>query len=190
MKQITVIILAITLSMGMNAQEKEAPKQKEVGITFSSFENFGFTYKTGNSNSLWRLTSLLVSGENSNKIQDNLINSTKNNIGLSIGFGKEYRKEITENLEMRFGADLTFYYGYSNDKITEYKTKNYRPGIHLVFGLNYVFNNNIIMGAEILPGVSYTTTKITNPSDSDINYTNLSYGLSNKSVLLSLAYRF
>ncbi len=186
MKQITLIILVITFSMSMNAQEKE--KQREVGITFSSFENFGFTYKTGTSNSLWRFTTLRVSGRNLNLTQDTASTysfSPDNYIGLSVGFGKEYRKEIAKNLEMRFGADLTFHCGYSKDR-----TKNYSPGINLVFGLNYLFNNNIIMGAEILPGVSYTTIKNTDSSGSGIDYTYINYGLSNKSVLLSFAYRF
>lgn len=188
MKQITLIILVITFSMSLNAQEKQ--KQREVGITFSNFENFGFTYKTGTSNSLWRLSTLRVSGENFIQPHDTINSGAMNHIGFSVGFGREYRKEITKNLEMRFGADLNFQYGYSIEKFFKDNNTYYTAGLNLVFGLNYVFNNNIIMGAELLPGVSYTSTRIERALSSDIDYTRISYGLSSNSALLSFAYRF
>jgi hypothetical protein len=71
------------------------------------------------------------------------------------------------------------------------------PCYKLVFGFNYKLGDNFVIGAEVLPNFSYTTgTSIekyyyTNNGDevkSDISGFN--YGLSNTSVLLSLAYRF
>lgn len=197
MKQITLIILALSLSMSVTAQEKV--KQKEVGISLASIEEFGFTFKTGTDKSLWRFNTLLVSGMNLNQTEEDFTYERKN-MELTVAFGKEYRKEITKNLELRLGADFSFSYEFSKyeenytsvddeDEMSESKT--YSPGINLVFGFNYVINSNFIIGAEVLPGVSYEK-KIHNGNSPWGNYesSDFSYNLSNSSALLSFAYRF
>src|SRR4030095_5407363 len=70
---------------------------------------------------------------------------------------------------------------------------SYSPAINLVFGLNYVLNDNLVIGAEILPNFAYATGTLVeknyyNEFKSDTS--GFSYGLSNSSALLSLAYRF
>jgi hypothetical protein len=96
---------------------------------------------------------------------------------------------------------------HNQSKIIDDKTVNdydrlneqtrYMPGINLVFGLNYVLNDNIVIGVELLPNFTYTTgtsvdkyysPNYSNELKSDIS--GFSYGLSNISSLLSLAYRF
>jgi len=201
MKKIFLTFATLTLSLFVMSQE--VTKQKEVGLVFNNLNNFGLTFKTGTNNSLWRFNTLFINGNNSDEIADSLENKNKS-MGFGIRIGKEYRKIIVKNLEFRYGADLSFSYNYSkydyddktvnnSDRLNE-RTK-YTPKINLVFGLNYVFNNNFIVGAEILPYFSYTTGTITedyyynnNKTESDISEFN--YGLSNSSVLVSLAYRF
>ncbi len=71
----------------------------------------------------------------------------------------------------------------------------YQPGINLVIGLNYVFKEHFVIGAELLPHFSYITGKSTRSSyryndDIESDISGFSYGLSNSSALISLSYRF
>ena len=204
MKKSLIIVLCLSMSYFLMAQE--TVKQKEIGLVFKNLDNFGLTYKTGTDKSLWRFNVLLISGSIMDYTADSSVN-TLSNMGFGINIGKEYRKVIVENLELRFGADISFTYSQSKsdfddktvddiDRLSERKT--YKPGINLVLGLNYVLNKNVIIGVEVLPNFSYTTgTSIeknyfTNTDDNEVktDISGFSYGLSNTSVLLSLAYRF
>jgi hypothetical protein len=184
------------------AQQTE--KQKEIGLVFSGLNNFGLTFKAGTTKSLWRFNTLIISGNSMDQTLDSSV-SKSNSMGFGITLGKEYRKEIVKNLELRYGADLSFTYTKSksdyndktiadNDRVNEQIT--YKPGINLVFGFNYVLNDNFVIGAELLPAFYYSTGTIeqkystanqTNDMKGDISGFN--YGISNTSLLLSLVYR-
>ncbi len=201
MKKLLLIFITLTMSVMMIAQEE--PKQKEVGLVFSNLDNFGLTYKIGTEKSLWRYNALFSSGSNYTESNDSLVNK-RSNIGFGIKFGKEFRKVIAENLEFRYGVDLAFAYSHSKydyddksvedrDRLTEQTT--YQPGINLVLGLNYVFKDHFVIGAELLPYFGYMTGKSKETSyrtdeiiEKDIS--GFSYGLSSTSALLSLSYRF
>ena len=189
-KKISVICF---LFISYFATAQDTIKQKELGIVFYDLDNFGFTFKIGNNKSLWRLNNLLMIGEKINF--DSSSSYTKNFFGIR--GGKEFRKSIVKNLEMRYGTDVSFRYYRSNSTDNNTSTKRiiYQPGINLVFGLNYLIHENFIFGAEILPGFSYLMGKETQSTINDINLTYTSYlsgfyyGLSNSSVLLSLVYK-
>ncbi|MCX6234995.1 MAG: hypothetical protein NT175_09800 [Bacteroidetes bacterium] len=203
MKKVLFILIALSMSFIVMAQEK--PKQKEVGLAFSSLNNFGLTFRTGTNKSLWRFNTLLILGSNRTQNEDSSELIT-NSIGFDTRIGKEYRKNIAENLELRYGADLSFSFDYSkydhNDKSADNEDRlsestTYRPGINALFGLNYVINNKFVIGAELLPGFSYligkTTQKnISNNESQEVKTDNsgFNYGLSNTSALLSITYRF
>jgi len=191
--------------MSYSLMGQETVKQKEIGLVFSNLNNFGLTFKTGTDKSLWRFNTLFISGYNMDKNADSLVNKDSY-MGFGVKIGKEYRKNIVDNLEMRFGADISFRYTQSksdyddktvddNDRLNESTT--YQPGINLVFGFNYILGDNLLIGAELLPSFTYTTgesvekhyySNYEEEIKSDISGFN--YGLSNTSVLLSLAYRF
>lgn len=183
---------------------QENIKQKEIGLTFKSLSNFGLTFKTGSDSSLWRFNSLLMSGYNRHDIKDSLVRK-RSHIGFNIKLGREYRKMIAENIELRYGADISFEYHMSkydyNDKsISDHDildiSTTYESGINLVFGFNYVLNGNLVIGAELLPYFSYTID-ISKEKNYYHDYneekeviSGFNYGLSNTPVLLSVAYRF
>jgi len=133
-------------------------KQKEVGFAMSSFNNFGLTYRLGKAKSLWRISAILVNGGQSSRFIDSL---REESFGFGAGFqvGKEFRKNITENFEFRYGIDIGFSFRNSH-KLREDDTSrnldlditinNYDPRINLVIGFNYVIKDNYIIGAEIL----------------------------------------
>ena len=155
MKKTLLILAGLSISFLISAQDVQ--KQKEVGVVFSNFDNFGLTFKTGNKNSMWRFSSLFCGGQKSIKDPSNL---NRNEISTDLKIGKEFRKSINDNFEFRYGLDLAFGYGnmksYTNDKQIRYS-----PSINLVLGVNYITKNNIILGAELLPYVGYSIQNIT-----------------------------
>lgn len=184
---------------------QEAVKQKEIGLIFSSLDNFGLTYRTGTDKSLWRFNTLFISGGNTTNTADSLLQKSSNN-GVGVTIGKEYRRELVDNLALRFGADLSFSYSnyksdYNDKTIYNYdrfdQQTTYSPGFNLVFGLNYKLKDNFVFGAEILPHFTYTTGTstekyyyINNGLEIKSDISRFSYGLSNTSARLSLVYSF
>lgn len=195
--------MAVSISFFAKGQDVEPTKQKEVGLIFSSLNSFGLSFKTGTKKSMWRFQSLLLSGNNSkNELQDSLVRKT-NNIGVNFLFGKEFRKPIADNLEFRFGGDLSVGYNHSKnvqndisqaDRDATNKQSNYSAGFNLLIGLNFVINNKLVIGAELLPFFQYSrgTAISKNTIDEEAKRVNsgFSYGISNRSALLTLAYRF
>ena len=199
------LLLLVCVSIAYLTMAQEPAKQKEVGLVFSSLNNFGLTYKTGTDKSLWRFNTLYLSGTDRENIREN-IDYTITSMGFGVKIGKEYRKDIGANLELRYGADLSFGYSY-NKAVTTYQMDNvyessrvqkiYSPGVNLVFGLNYLISENLILGAEILPYFTYKTgtytQQVTNPiigNEMKADISGFSYGVSTSSVLLSFVYRF
>ncbi len=199
MKRIPLILAALTLSLCVMAQEKT--KQNEVGLIFNNLNNFGLTFKTGTSESLWRFRTLFIKGSNDDRNYP-AVEDKENTFGFGLSLGKEFRKKIDNNFEIRYGADLSFSYyfdkmiddGKVNDDLDlSNKMYSYSPGVNLVLGVNYVINSNLIIGAELLPHVTYnytTNTQILYNAQSKTKNTNITYGFSNNSAMLTLAYRF
>jgi hypothetical protein len=211
MKKISFILALTFASISLLAQEDSIPtnetkvKVQEVGVAFSNFDNFGLTYKIGNQKSLWRFYALYFSGDNSK--EDRSTQYTKyNDYGFGIKIGKEFRKNIVSNLEFRYGFDLLFNYTYSKELDTNddpdmgettIKSTRYLPGIDFVIGLNYVIKDKLVLGIEVLPYFSYRTgknyfisTASNIPEERTTKISGFSYGLSNSSALLTVAYRF
>ena len=129
---------------------------------------------------------------------------TSKSFGFAIAVGKEFRTSVTDNLELRYGLDLSF--NYSSLKRTEDdKTSNnndietvstlYEPGVNLVFGLNYVIKESFVIGAEILPGVVYSIGTKENYNwrtgeNDKYDISGFRYGITNTSARLTFLYRF
>lgn len=176
---------------------------REAGLTFQSLNGFGLNYKTGSTSALWRFNSMYLTAYQQNE-KDESTEQTERNAGISIRAGREYRKDIVDNLEFRYGFDI--FASYNSQK---YETRNilnpengtiqnrktFHPGVSAVLGVNYVINQKLIFGAEIMPGISYTTGKQTqksyyNPVKTEKDITGFNMQVSSSSALLTIAYRF
>jgi hypothetical protein len=200
MKKTLLSLLVFCGSMvAINAQEEE--KRQEVGINFSSLNSFGFNYKVGTSKNLWRFNALALNLNNTKTETDDATNQGREftNIGVMVSVGKEFRKDLTKHLEFRYGFDLAFSYVYdkntnnSTPVFFEQEGSVYTPSVAGVIGFNYVFNDHLAFGVEVLPRFSYRTgsskeTNGTNIVDSDIS--GYSFGFGNSPAQLSLSYRF
>lgn len=184
---------------------QENTKQKEAGITFRGLSNFGLTYRIGTESSLWRFNVLSVRS-NLQTTEDLLVTRTDFNIGGALKIGKEFRKPIADKFNLRYGLDASFSYYFNkseNKGLTPIPPSNqtvqhnYSPGINLVFGINYNITNNLILGAEILPELTYritqsktSSTNNNNTLTTTRNQSDMVIGFSNQNALISVVYRF
>ena len=203
MKKVFLIICLFSISFFVSAQE--IAKQKQVGLVFYNFDNFGISFKTGTNKSAWRFNTMMLTGREDEIKGDNLERKTTN-FGFGLSIGKEFRVDVAKNLEMYYGADLGFNYQKSKTetetkenllKVTStVESKIFTPQLSLVLGMNYVINDKIVIGAEILPTLRYNigeeTEKRTgmNVLEEKRDISGFNYSLSNTSVRLTLAYRF
>lgn len=202
MKNAIYVFTLFLLSFSLAAQQ--TPAQKEVGLMFNSLDNFGLTYRIGNQKALWRFNTVLISGGTEETAGDSTW-STTNELGFNLRAGREYRKEIVEHLELRYGADVSFGYSQSSSETDDESYRNsdrsfesftYESGVNLVIGFNYLISEHFMIGAELLPGFTYATgERASSQSNSALGeekseFANYTYGLSNNSAWLSLAFKF
>ena len=206
MKIILVYFLILCLSVTSIAQEYDEPEpnQREAGLNFIGLLTaYGATFKFGTTTNMWRVNSLFGTHSAVNSSQnDNAFLDQENRTNIQFSFGHEFRKAIEENLEFRYGADISF--GVESSKETlkpnddGFSGVNNRNkmevGLNAVVGLNYVFNGKLVLGGELLPGVRYFTENIRNvPLENQVNEgTNTGFNIDvrHQTFRLSLAYRF
>lgn len=198
MKKTFLMLLTIAFAISMSAQD--STKQKEIGLAFNNLDNFGITYKFGNSKAVWRLSTMLINGQKSNWIYGNQVQE-QNSIGFELAFGREYRKLIAQKLEFRYGGDIHIKYSKGStesidkfNSINDFTSETVRSdqGVNVVLGFNYLITDNLLIGAELLPYFGYESIKSTSTSGAVKTKNNLSgfhYNFS-KNVLLNLSYRF
>ncbi len=203
MKKLLLVVTVIFMSN--LAMSQEVVKQKEVGLAFydlGNLSNLGITYKTGTNRAMWRFTTLFANGDNAIQTTDS-ITGNNSRLGFGVKFGREYRKEIANNFELRYGADIFYNFShgayntesdYTNSQDISVEQTNHVGGINLILGFNYVIKQHFVIGIEMLPSVSYKYIKRIDGLDTahevTTKSTGFSWGLSNNSVLVSLAYRF
>lgn len=199
MKRLVITGLVVLFTLNLIAQE--ATRIKEVGLLFRNLDEFGIIYKVGDEKALWRFNAVSLGG-NESKAEDLLTSESKttsNSFGFGLGFGREFRKVITNSLEFRYGLDLGYSYWKDKNNVYDYErksdSKSNRFGLDFVIGLNYVVSDKLVFGAELSPGVNYSIARYTHKNnDGDITSKsetkNFHYGFSNSAAQLTIAYRF
>lgn len=199
-----LLLCSITTSLySQDSNKSDQSMEKEVGLVFGSLDNFGLTYRIGKEENFWRFNSLFLSGGQTvdGSILDNYLSSAQNvvnrqAIGFSTSVGREHRQSIHEKVQLRYGNDLLFEYNYQKFKSgTALQTtskaidENWSVGLGFVLGFNYMINKAIIIGAEVVPSISYFQRRNDN-NGLEIKNTGINYGLSNNSSLISLIFRY
>lgn len=196
MKKNLVLMLVMNLLSIASVLGQDQVKQKEAGITFSNLDNFGLTYRAGTSSALWRFSAFSLSAGSSDSDNSQSTVTTKN-LGLSLSIGREYRKQIEEKFQFRYGIDLySGFYTYESKNEDLETTNTYDDlsfGINGIIGLNYMLSEKVLIGAEILPGIGYSTRdQVSNQAGTETKteYNSWSLGFNNQSARLSLVYRW
>jgi len=148
----------------------------EYGLTFRNVDNFGFIYKRGSENHLFRLSLLSL---NNVSQQDNgqfafhgtTLNSYDNssdrkNFGFGVGVGYEFKAKLSDNFSFVYGPQIG--YSFLKDKyepevriidptnfITSETSKVNRFQLSMILGFNYCINDKFSFSAEIYPGYTY-----------------------------------
>ena len=173
----------------------------EVGLTFSSLDNFGLTYKRGTNSALWRFDGAYLSGGSSkHEGKGDASTIEQSSYGFHVGAGREFRKPIADDLQLRYGIGLALGYDYSNLEEntvnTQYQIQSstYTTTLKAIIGLNYVFKEKIVFGAEVLPGIYYQGGKTRNKQwnndfTTERNISGFGASFSSSSAMLTLAYR-
>ncbi len=158
-------------------------KQREAGIQFNDLDSFGLVYRTGTDKSLWRFNLL-----SSSFGKASFGASETDAFSIRASIGKEYRTIIDKNFEFRYGFDLGFGYANQNNS-NNVDIDTFDTTANAVVGFNYVVNNKIVIGAEVLPSLTYRNNNL----DDNINEQSDNswfFSLNSNAARLSLAYRF
>ena len=200
MKHFILALLFITLPLSFTYAQ-ETSKTREIGLTTSDLNSFGVTYRKGNESSVWRFNALSSSLSFNNDERDDL-DSDLSTFGFGLSIGKEWRSPVKDKLELRYGFDLR--YSYSHGKTESFNTNlnstvenisnSFETGINGVFGFNFLFTNEFLLGGEFLPTLYYGSSKleIDDPQgqSSTRNTDSFGFRMNTSSVRLSLLYRF
>jgi len=163
------LILILTITGSMNAQDAKPEKKHEIGIGTSGLSgSFSMMYKFGTERTLCRIKVMHV---------DNFLEVT--NVGLSIG--AEFRKPVSEHVNFVYGIDLQDAFRYESELIINIF------GINAVLGANYRLTKNALIGAEITPLVGLTAVK---PNNSHVWERDFYYQISNAGAELYIALQF
>lgn len=206
-----LIIVALFIAAGATTAQEQETRVKEAGITFRSFDNFGVTYRIGNSEALWRFNTAYLEGSQTDLLASiDYSGNTTRNIGVGMNVGREFRKTINEHFEFRSGTDFTFQFRRNESKPVASLINNvgnstrqdyYIVGVNFVLGANYIFNNSLVVGVEILPSITYNLQEVkqettsydgTSYSTETTEYRTGAYvfGLQNQFAMLSIVYRY
>lgn len=219
MKKSFLLLCTTTLLFSSSYAQENTSKTRvqEVGFVFQNLNSYGLTYRFGNEKTLGRLSVLNLSGGGSDGDQytydiygrvDGSTDKVRNfSAGLKMGF--ESRRRIADNFFFRSGLDIGGFYGINKAELKNVQsdinggfvpvdvdriTENWRASLEVIIGFNYTFKEKLVLGLEVLPGVSYLTTKTTLKNDSGLERENEvgtvqgNIGLEN--ATLSIAYRF
>lgn len=163
MKRIAFTPLLFLVAQFVFGQESSST-QKEIGLAFYGFDNFGLVYRTGTPTRLWRFNNSFILGNNQNQKSDDT-HRTDQSFGVSLSAGREFRKSIHEKIQFRSGFDFSFSFSHQkfaqddltpNNNDSGYEWTTWRPGINAVVGVNYSLGDRMQIGFEILPGIGYT----------------------------------
>ena len=164
-------------------------KLREIGLRFGGLNGFGMTYRFGTPTALWRIdgfglgSQLFTSKADSQSVSDFELNMT-------ISIGREYRKEIAKNLQLRTGFQFGLSVGYDAENNPTGKASRFvlMPLVGGIIGANYVIKDRFVIGAEINPYLYY---RFQSSGNSPSQLYQHGFGLNiNNSATLSACIRF
>ena len=206
MKKLYLICIPILVFLSLKSisqtDETVTGRINEPTLTFTSIDNFGFTYKLEqNNNWYWRFLFIYSRRSVEDRVQDES-NHKYSYFTPGVGVGIEKRFQVVKKLQLKTGADV--WASYRKWKYTEYQDNDpsnnfdftYFSGqFNLVFGINYFINKHVLLSLEFTPYVRYSVDERKSSTDSQENEHEqkssvLQYSFTNRTVSLNISYRF
>lgn len=181
-----LVFCCLIFALSSFAQKED--KIHEVGLTINSGLDFGFIYKTGTEKSVFRLESFFLNGGHT--FQGG---GSNNNYGVGVRLGREYRKNIVDNLSFIYGFGGGLSYRGQDAPVSGFGRVGahiFSPKINAIVGFNYVLKERWIFSIETLPYLRSDIVTESTGGNLDVNSISVSYGLNINSVRLVIAYRF
>ncbi|MEI6682595.1 MAG: hypothetical protein WCO44_08205 [Bacteroidota bacterium] len=195
------------VTCGLFAQQETHPQVYQAGLSFSSLNNFGLNFKTGDEKTLFRVTLLSASmglSSDQGRTQDSIdIKTSSAGAGFRVGFEKHI--PVYRTLRFIWGLEAGGSYSYNKMKqdmsgtYNDYESVTWKitPMADLVLGLTYTISDHLVLGVEIAPSLQYSFGKVktTNsgsgsPLETVKSTSSVSFGFYNNPATLTLAYRF
>jgi len=186
------LIAALTLTAGMlfNSGIKAQSQTHEVGMRFSSLENFDFIYKKELEENKLRRYSLGFT--NLNFIDRE--NNEAFNFGLGFAIGTEKRKQIAEKLKFIHGFEPFAELNFTSSEISDDDRRNSGQviaGLGYVLGFQYDFSDKFYVNLETVPSL-YGAVNFAETSEDEISEDGyeIGAGFNSNAIAVSLVYRF
>jgi len=212
MKHFTLFLLAMVLTIAGFSNANDTLRIREIGLTGAGISSsLGLTYRFGKPHSLWRISGFNFGGnqfrEAGEEWEGEMV-SVNTRFGSGLSFGKEYRSIKSSKIELRYGIDarLTFQFNHSSRELEAFPGNNresrslqFTPGIGGVLGMNYLLNEQFLIGGEVLPVMGYTFGREitirenadgTEPTEEHVNLSGFNFNFNTSQVRLSFIYRF
>lgn len=203
MKTIVLCFVALFAITQLNAQEE---LRNEVGISLKGFNSFGLSAKfEAQPNRFWRVDAGSFFGNSSKTSTRDTIELKIQNFGLALGFGKEIRRELTDNFFVHYGAGAKVGFDIRNQSAIvdgdiiqtsdDSKTRSVNAGISIPIGFDYILKNIVNFSLEFVPEFGYRYENLSTQNQ-DMNNpvginTHSFYSNANiQSVKITVAYRF
>ena len=189
------LCLALLLIVPFILSAQTAEKRNQLGLNFTSLNDFGVRYKTGTDKGLFRFTALSIYG-NDSSTDKNSVNYKDQNFGAGLNLGYEFHTPLNEKLDFYYGPELISRFSYTDkeEDYVSYTRTMLRTGIGFVLGVELELGKNLLFAAEIIPSISYQYQDIEREYEDgthdDYSTTSYIFDASNSGANLTLAYTF
>jgi hypothetical protein len=198
---LTLTMLLAFVSSSVFAQQSPETKIHQIGISFSSLNQFGINYKSGNEKTLLRMSLLYMNLANYSdwgRPEDSL-EMKQQSYGFGFRLGFEKHVPIVARLDFIWGLEAGGNFSYQtlkNDQVNYHADRTswtVTPLVDVVLGVTYTFADHLVVGAEVTPFIQYSFGKSkTTSSTQTVETTSsaLNFGFNSNNANLTLAYRF
>jgi hypothetical protein len=190
------------IASGIAAQETSNPKIHQVGINFGSLNSFGLHYKTGNEKTMLRLSLLALNMAHVSEWgrKEDSIEYKYQSYGAGFRIGFEKHIPVVARFDFIWGLEAGCNFSFEKNKRNVPYSTNYEqtrwslsPLVNVILGATYTIADQLVLGAEITPGIIYSYGKSKTETDSgntEGTTSGIDFGFNTHFASLSVAYRF
>ncbi len=160
---------------------------REVGLYTTDLNNFGFRFKTGTENLLFRFTVASLNLSNAEYKFNSQNTKDEDEFGIELACGVEAPVPLTDRFDFIYGGEIAFQHENS-DIINENSTSQLKftsYGAGMVLGFSYHLSSRVRFSAEIVPVINFVNIK-----QGDTKISGWKFEANSQSAGLTLGYRF